>query len=652
MSSRHRGLPSRRLGALAGTLAVSLGSVVALSVAAPGASPFAYASDGVQPVGSGQADVVFDLRSAHAPLSLTALAHSSHLSAATRRQALSALTPPTAERDAVARFATEHGLAVEDATGWTVLVRGPAPRLARLLHTSLTRRASPLAPTAGRAFTVARSALRVPRSLAGVVDGVVGLDNRPVWHSNAVPSGYGYAGPQLASAYAASQGGAGVTVATMQYDTLDLTNVLHYAAAAGVPLPGGQVTLVGVDGAKTNSKPGYGDVEDALDVESILAVAPQADQRVYFAPNTYAGSVEMDNKIAQDAAAGKVQVVSSSWGACEQQTYDVRKENKALARIAAAGATLFSASGDNGAKDCQGSSKISVDFPSSSPYAVAVGGTRLTQSSGVWKETGWADSGGASGGGTSVKVLRPSWQAGFGPAGSYRLVPDISSDADPATGFAVYGDFGKGKSSWGGVGGTSLAAPTQAGLLADALAAAGHTPGTPGIGDIHAALYAAPATAFRDVTTGKSNGKYYPGPGYDEVTGRGSPLWSQLAPALGLTPGGGPTPTPTSTTSTPTPPATSSSPSPTSGLPSAPQLALSSPRTGVLKSSWHSTSPVGIKNYVAKFFRGSRLLFTDTTPYTSDSFRLASGHTYTVKVHAVDSDGHSGPGTTDSTYVR
>jgi kumamolisin len=628
-----------------------LGVLVALSFA-PGGSPFAYAADGASATPAGMADVVFQLRPARAAVGLHALAAMSpRASTATRRTDFARLTPPAAERAAVTSFARAHGLTVAASTPWTVLLRGRVHPLARLLGTSAHRVSSPLDRSAGRSFIAARSALQVPASLRRAVTAVVGLDTRPVWRSQAIPGGYGYSGSDLASAYSATRGGSGVTVATMQFDAIDSSNVQTYANAAGISLGAAQITYVSVAGAQATIGNFKGDSEDALDVESILGVAPQASQRVYVTTNTAAGGVEMEAQVATDAANGLVQVASSSWGACEAETGDIPKEDKQLANLAAAGATFFTASGDDGSSDCQtkaDNATPNVDYPSASPYSVAVGGTALSPQGSGWTESGWSDGDGASGGGTSSVEARPSWQVGPGvAAGQYRLVPDIASDAAPSTGYAVYTDNGKDKAGWAQYGGTSLAAPSQAGLLADSLAAAGgHT--TTGIGDIHQALYAAPAADFRDVTAGASNGAVKPGPGYDEVTGRGSPNWAALDAALGLTPGG-PTPTPTTSSPTPSPTVTTPTPTPTptttKPVPPSTTVSLSkASRRLRMTAHWSASSPVGVHSYDVAIYRGKRReFFVNGTTATSASFSVQRGYTYVLRVFAVDNDGQVGP---------
>jgi kumamolisin len=195
---------------------------------------------------------------------------------------------------------------------------------------------------------------------------------------------------------------------------------------------------------------------------------------------------------------------------------------------AALGITITVASGDNGSSDAVSDNKNHVDFPASSPHVLACGGTNL-QGSGasISDETVWnaQPKGGATGGGVSDIFPLPAWQAGARvpkpakPSGG-RGVPDVSGDADPATGYIVRVD---GKTFV--IGGTSAVAPLWAGLIAVANQQNGKSAGF-----IQPAIYAARG-AFRDIVDG-NNGSFEAGPNWDPCTGLGSPIAPQLIDAL------------------------------------------------------------------------------------------------------------------------
>ena len=177
-----------------------------------------------------------------------------------------------------------------------------------------------------------------------------------------------------------------------------------------------------------------------------------------------------------------------------------------------AGVTFVASTGDNGQP---------ASYPSYSPNVVAVGGTNLTLSNGDYAgETGWS----GSGGGVSSFESKPSYQSSLTVSSTNRTVPDIALVADPAA--VVFGG------QWVSLGGTSLAAPLFAGMVAvtDQLRAAHGLNTLDGRNDILPMLYQAPAADFHDITQG-DNGTSA-GPGYDLVTGLGSPVANLLIPDL------------------------------------------------------------------------------------------------------------------------
>jgi len=196
---------------------------------------------------------------------------------------------------------------------------------------------------------------------------------------------------------------------------------------------------------------------------------------------------------------------------------------------AALGVTICATSGDDGSSDGVDDGKNHVDFPASSPHILACGGTNLQSSGGqISSETAWNDGaqGGAGGGGYSNQFALPSYQsiAGIKPFGAGgRGVPDVCADADPETGYQVLVD---GESLV--IGGTSAAAPLWSALIA-LINQKRNAP----IGFLQPAIYGLPPSpdAFHDITSG-SNGAFSAGPGWDAVTGLGSPWGVNLAAAL------------------------------------------------------------------------------------------------------------------------
>jgi kumamolisin len=550
-------------------------------------------------------------------LARTPLRNQAHASVLARQEDLTALAPGQDSRDTVLAWARAHGVRVLRADDWSVTVGGLAGELASLFGTTVQH---------GRATT----ALEVPRPLRGLVSAARGLDDRPVMRTHAVP--FGLTGATVRLQYGVpllGWSGAGTTVGTLNLTGWDPSDLTSYAAAAGLSLAPGQISTVPVDNPANPLVPdGSGDdFEVAMDAQAILATAPAAKQRMYFAPNNGVGTIDVFNQMADDGAAGLLQVASTSWGLCEPDSPSWYRDavGQAIDRMLAAGVTLFAASGDAGKYDCSRPDAVdntpAVDFPASYPGTVGVGGTRTGLVETAWgtiaTSPGTSYAGNGGGGGASAAYARPTWQGSLTEAGTTRLVPDVSSVADPGTGLGIL----NGGQWWLG-GGTSLGAPTWAGLTAAALSGAGRTTG---LGDIHPMIYAHPE-AFRDVTAG-SNG-FEAAPGYDQATGLGVPQWSTLAPLLTGLP----------QVADATPPTTTATAALVTGLDT---------RT---RFTWagHDASPSsGIASYtVAVAQAGGGTLWSATTGATSRTLSLSSGHTYTLTARSRDTAGNLGPAVT------
>ncbi|HEU5389827.1 MAG TPA: S53 family peptidase [Streptosporangiaceae bacterium] len=393
--------------------------------------------------------------------------------------------------------------------------------------------------------------LFVPAALDGVVVAVLGLDTRPQARPHfrrrgvaphAAAAGSTYPPNQVAGIYKFPAGttGAGQTIAIIElgggFSTSDLDT---YFGGLGIAVP--SISAVSVDGASNapGSDPNGADIEVALDIDVIGAAAPGATQIVYFAPND--GDQGFVDAISAAASATPAPIaISISWGQSEDSwTAQGRiAMDAAIADAAAMGITVCVASGDNGSGDAVSDGQSHVDFPASSPHALACGGTKLManpstgviSSEVVWNET--AANEGAGGGGVSDHFAVPSFQANAGvparaarseavseaaAAGGGRGVPDVAGNADPVTGYQV---FSGGQAQV--VGGTSAVAPLWAALVSRLAEATGQR-----FGLIQTLLYAgvSPGTAvdgFNDITSG-NNGAYAAGPGWDACSGLGSP---------------------------------------------------------------------------------------------------------------------------------
>jgi cysteine-rich repeat protein len=263
--------------------------------------------------------------------------------------------------------------------------------------------------------------------------------------------------------------------------------------------------------------------EATLDVEYAHGTAPGARILNYMAVSlSLADFTVMYNAIVND---NRGHVVTTSWGSCEAETSTAaqRMNDTIFANANAIGQSWFAASGDSGSRDCSGGINgiLSVDHPANSPHVIGVGGTTAACSSdmtpgspacqGYGSETGWS----GSGGGVSNIFERPHFQAGCGvPAAAQRLVPDVALEASQSP-----GNFVREGGEWWTAGGTSIAAPQWAGILAALNQKAG---GTAGIGNPGQHLYGLCGTnAFHDIIGG-SNGDYGVSANYDLVTGIGT----------------------------------------------------------------------------------------------------------------------------------
>jgi subtilase family serine protease len=234
-------------------------------------------------------------------------------------------------------------------------------------------------------------------------------------------------------------------------------------------------------------------VEASLDVESLHGMCPHCRISLIEASST---SINNLSSAAQQAALLGAKVISNSYGGSEIGT-----ETNYDSRYRQVGTTMVVSSGDSG---------YGSNYPAASPYVVAVGGTSLHMSTGrVVSEQAWA----GSGSGCSYYEAKPSWQHDS-HCGS-RAIADVAADADPATGAAIYDSYPhNGQNGWFTVGGTSLAAPLVAGIIASS----GQITNQP------ASLYSN-SSSVRDITSGINGrcGNYLCSAvtGYDGPTGLG-----------------------------------------------------------------------------------------------------------------------------------
>lgn len=319
------------------------------------------------------------------------------------------------------------------------------------------------------------------------------------------------------------------------------------AAKLNISYPGGKPVFRPANGDEVNWS-----AEIALDVESSHAVAPAATIDLVIAKSDKDSDILSALRYVVRHRLGDV--LSQSYGeaeSCEAPSI-VRADHLLFEQAAAARMTVLASTGDYGAgqPSCDGSTLIkSVGLPAADPLVTSVGATSLTASQpdgGYESETAWNDAYGASGGGYSTVFRRPSYQARFvhGPG---RGVPDVAYSGDVNNGLLIAWSAGV-AANIGQIyefGGTSAGPPQWAAIVALANEASGHD-----LGFINRRLYQIARTrlydhVFHDVTTGNNavsytgasgnlvtiNG-YSAGPGWDAVTGLGTPDVAHLIGAL------------------------------------------------------------------------------------------------------------------------
>lgn len=490
--------------------------------------------------------------------------------------------PTVGTLTAVERWLSAAGLSVVGSTSnrLTVEVRGTTASMEHAFATRIER----YRLASGLTMFANTSPPIEPHSLKPYVEGIVGLEGSspaagglgigagvvrgsregaavtgPQACSAATSAGQSkhvYTASQLASAYdftglyTDNDEGAGVTIGMFELGPNLPSDITSYQDCFGTHAT---VNYVKVDGG---SGTGAGNGEAALDIETVIGLAPEATVDVYQAPRSSTGIIDDFTAMVDDDAA---KVLSTSWGVCETTNGAslISAEGTLFEQAAAQGQSVVAAAGDDGSTDCK-TSALAVDDPASQPFVTGVGGTSLSSLGPPPAETAWNDSSirtGAGGGGVSSFHVMPSYQADapsalhvvnhdssgapcHAPTGSYcREVPDVSADADRSTGYLIYFD-----GAWSPNGGTSAAAPLWAALLA--LADASPSCKDQAIGFANPSLYDAAAISYaadyHDVTSGNndyspdrnSTGLYPATTGYDMATGLGTPIASNLVATL------------------------------------------------------------------------------------------------------------------------
>jgi subtilase family serine protease len=499
---------------------------------------------------------------------------------------------PAARRRRVISYLRHEGAAAvaADRAGLYVSARLPVARARRVFAPGLSSFRVATGPGAARSITP-EGATRVPGALVGDVTEVVDLDSQRVaqaplsvrrvayestgrvgrrsvipgdgvWPGSAYeprsgtpsgcaagrPAGGGFTPNQYVDAYGLSAlhakgfTGRGERVALLEIAGYMASDVKRFASCYELPAPHVQAFRVGV---KRLLAP---DAEATLDLEMLSAAAPKLSQvDIYESRPTLSGEA-MSLTEAIESRTHRPDVISISLGGCETGSHGIGLYETALEMAAATGISVVAASGDSGSSACFDHT-TAVNFPASSPFVTAVGGTNIHLTpanqlipgdSVVWNDGPVQRR--AGGGGESLVFPQPSYQDGFQTSGS-REVPDVSMLADDRPGYEIYCTAKRPctKHGWLFTGGTSASAPLLAGGIAltdQALRRRGLSE----VGFANPLLYAmassntavaAPATAtsvFSDIIAGSNDvfattdsplGCCTTAPGYDDASGLG-----------------------------------------------------------------------------------------------------------------------------------
>lgn len=377
----------------------------------------------------------------------------------------------------------------------------------------------------GQTFVSNTQTATVPAALAGDVSSIVGLSTlgKVQLAPTAAPTGTvsfpsSYGPQDFWSFYnaPANQTGAGQTIAVLAEGDLSSPQADLATFEKTYGLPTVPWTTIPTGAASTDTS---GNDEWDLDTQYSTGLAEDVSSLlVYDAPSLSDTDIlaEMNKWVTDDQA----KQANFSAGECELLADTdgfVTSNDQVLEQGVAQGQTLFTASGDTGSfcpllvgVNGVPAGLPGVNYPAASPYAVGVGGTTILGGPSPLSEIGWY----AGGGGQSLLEAEPAYQSAVGGSnlGLRRGVPDVAFDADPNSGFNV---IVGGQTTV--VGGTSGSSPSWLGIWARTQAAHGGT-----LGFANATIYAEPSTSFNDIEIG-TNVLYPVTPGYDYVTGRGTP---------------------------------------------------------------------------------------------------------------------------------
>ena len=343
------------------------------------------------------------------------------------------------------------------------------------------------------------------------------VKQRPgIFFGSHAPTGFGYGRPQLVSAYKLPSKSKVLNVAVVDTynDPKAVSDFNFYRKSWGLPAcnsktKAGCLTVTNQKGAASplpkNAGSSGWDVEESLDVDMVAAICPTC--HVFLVEASAPTTADLGTGVDSAVKVLGAKFVSNSYGG-SQGSGNPSQDKKYYEH---AGDAIVASAGDNG---------YGVSYPAASQYVTSVGGTTLTKGGGSrgWTETVWGSSGGGEGTGSGCSKFeaKPKWQTHSGC--SHRIDNDVSADANPNTGVAIYNTYSQG--GWLEVGGTSVSSPviTSIYALADSIKA----------GSFPSSYSYSHTKDLYDITKG-ANGSCTPAflchaeKGYDGPTGNGTP---------------------------------------------------------------------------------------------------------------------------------
>jgi kumamolisin len=446
---------------------------------------------------------------------------------------------------AIAGFADASGLEILESSvaRRTVVLKGTVAQMNKAFAVDLGRY-----ETADEKYRGREGPVHMPAAIAGIVEGVFGLDNRKMAQRHARTNSSETCAPgtkpltpaQVAQLYQfPALPATGQTIAILEFPgSFSPRAVNEYFNGLGLTPP--SIASVSVDEVFNGGGFGGTATETMLDIVVAGSAAPGARLAIYFAPENDQGWVDAVTTAVHDEAHGP-SVISISYGWGENETTEdgfkwdlaaIKAVHTTFQEAAVLGVTIFVSSGDYGSDAKVGDKRAHVQYPASDPYVTSCGGTTIWNVEGLaFTELTWA----GSGGGISdifcpPNFPLPAWQSFARLPGSVndghngRGVPDIAGNADGCSGYFLPDPPAQQ--------GTSETAPLYAGLAAQLNGNLGEP-----IGYLNPFLYAGPDYVFRDISDGLTNSHggakgYVSGPGWDGCTGLGGVNGAALRYAL------------------------------------------------------------------------------------------------------------------------